>query len=84
MELLQRIQRRAAKITKGLENLSCEVKLKELTFFSLGKRRLHGDLIVTFQYLKEAYKHEGKQLFTRIDIPIKDVGNGFKLKGDID
>jgi len=32
----------------------------------LEKRRLWGDLIVAFQYLKGAYKQEGEQLFTRM------------------
>ena len=33
-----------------------------------------------FQYLKEVYKQEGEQLFTRIDSD-RAKGNGFKLKG---
>ena len=33
----------------------------------LEKRRLRGDLIVAFQYLKGVYKQEGEQLFTRVD-----------------
>ena len=35
--------------------------------FSLEKRRLWGDLVVDFQYLKGAYQQEGEQLFTRVD-----------------
>ena len=35
--------------------------------FSLEERRLWGDLIVAFQYLKGAYKQEGDQLFTWFD-----------------
>ena len=47
--------------------------------FSLEKRRLWGDLIAAFQYLKGAYKQEGSQLFERGDNG-GTGGNGFKLK----
>ena len=47
--------------------------------FSLKKRRLRGDLIAAFQYLKGAYKQEGSQLFTRVDNS-RTRGSGFKLK----
>ena len=64
---------------RGMEHLPYKDRLRELSSFSLEKRRLWGDLIAAFQYLKGAYKQEGSQLFERVDNN-RMRGNGFKLK----
>ena len=66
VEFLERVQRRATKMTRELEHLFYEERLRELGLFSLAERRFLGDLIVAFQYLKGAYKQEWSQLFTRV------------------
>jgi len=77
--LLERFQRMATKMIRGLEYLSYEGRLRELGLFNLEKTRLRGDLISAFQYLKGAYRKDGDGHFTRV-CSDRTRGNGCKLK----
>ena len=81
---MELFQRRAMMMINRLEYFPYEEKWRELGLFSLEKRRLWGNFIAAFQYVKGAYK-KMKSYFLHEQVVIGQGGMVLKkLRGDLD
>ena len=75
---LERIQRRASKIVKGMKHLSYEERLKRLRLIKIEDRAKRGDLIETYKIMTGKLKVDPNQFFKK-DLATRTRGNHLKL-----
>ena len=77
--LLEKVQRRMTKMIQGMRNFSYERRLKLLKLHSLERRRVRGDLIEVFKWIKGFNKGEVGKVLTAFNQG-RTRSNGFKLE----
>ncbi|KAF7247676.1 Band 4.1-like protein 4B [Varanus komodoensis] len=76
---LESVQRRATKLVASLQGMLYEARLRELGLFSLEKRRLRGDMLTTYRYVRGCHMEMGRDLFFPAKVG-RTRSNGAKLR----
>ena len=77
---LEKVQKRATKMIKGLEHLSYEGRLHQLGLFSLEKRRLREDMIEVYKIM-HGVENVDRETFLSLFQNTRTRGHPMKLNG---
>uniref|UniRef100_A0A8D2Q013 Reverse transcriptase domain-containing protein n=1 Tax=Varanus komodoensis TaxID=61221 RepID=A0A8D2Q013_VARKO len=76
---LESVQHSATRLVASLQGIGYEARLRELDLFSLEKRRLRGDMLATYRYVRGCHMEMGRDLFSPAEEG-RTHSNGAKLR----